>query len=60
MDLLKKEKIQIPEKVRKFAEERQKTRNEKNWKKSDELREKINKEGYILEDTKEGYVLKKK
>ncbi len=60
LDLLKKEKIQIPEKVRKFAEERQKTRNEKNWKKSDELREKINKEGYILEDTKEGYVLKKK
>ncbi len=60
LDLLKKEKIPIQSGVKKLAEERQKARNEKDWKKSDELRKKINKEGYVLEDTKEGYVLKKK
>ncbi len=60
LDLLKKEEIKISQEIKKLAEERQKARNEKNWKKSDELREKINKKGYVLEDTKEGYVLKKK
>ncbi len=60
LDLLKKEKIKIPNKIKKLAEERQKARNEKNWKLADELREKINKEGYTLKDIKEDYVLKKK
>ena len=58
LDLLKKEKIKIPNKIKKLAEERQKARNEKNWKLADELREKINQRGYVIEDTKKDYVLK--
>jgi len=60
LDLLKKEKMEIPDNIKKLAEERQKARKEKSFKKSDELREKINKLGYIIEDNKKSYVLKKK
>lgn len=54
---LKEDKI--PAKIKKLAEERLKARKEKNWKKSDELREKIRKLGYDIGDTKEGYDLSK-
>jgi len=60
LNLLKKEKIKIPSDVKKFAEEREKLRKGKNWKKADELREKIGKLGYVIEDKEKGYVLKKK
>ncbi len=60
LDLLKKEKIKIPIKIKKLADERKKARSKKDWKKADEIRKKINKLGYITEDTKKGYVLKKK
>ena len=42
------------------SDERDKFRKEKNWKKADELREKINKLGFDIEDTEESYILKKK
>jgi len=58
LNLLKKEKIEIPLNVKKLAEEREKFRKEKNWKKADELRKKINGMGYIVEDKEKGYVLK--
>lgn len=54
---LKEEKI--PAEVKGLAEERSKARNKKDWKKSDELREKIKKLGYDIGDTKEGYELSK-
>jgi len=60
LDLLKKEKLQIPNEIKKLVEERQKARNKKNWKLADELREKITEKGYVLKDIKNGYVLKKK
>tara|TARA_Y100000296_G_C5166742_1_gene255068 strand:- start:151 stop:1485 length:1335 start_codon:yes stop_codon:yes gene_type:complete len=60
LSLLKKEKIKILSNIKKLAEEREKYRKEKEWKKSDELRKKINKLGYIIEDIKKGYVLKKR
>ena len=49
----------IPQEIIKLAEQRLQARNNKDWKKADELREKITKFGYIVEDTKEGYELKK-
>lgn len=58
LDLMKKEKIDIPSEVKKLAEEREKARQNKDWKKSDELRNKIKKLGYIVEDSEEGYKLK--
>jgi cysteinyl-tRNA synthetase len=59
LKLLEKEKIDIPEEVKKLAEEREKARKEKNWKKSDEMRDKIKKLGYVVNDTAEGWEIKK-
>ena len=50
----------LPDEVKELAEERQKARNEKNWEKSDELRDRINDMGYTVEDTAEGQKVKKK
>jgi cysteinyl-tRNA synthetase len=60
LDLDKAEKeVEIPHKVQKLVEEREKAREEKDWEKADELRKKINKEGYSVSDTKEGMTVKK-
>ena len=57
--ILKYEKAEIPLEVIKLAEERLLARKNKDWKKSDELREKISKLGYVVGDTKEGYEVRK-
>ena len=49
----------IPEEIRKMAEERAAARKEKNWKRSDELRDAIKNAGYILEDTPQGQKIRK-
>ena len=49
----------IPKEVIKIAEERAKARDEKNWTKSDEIRDKIKKMGYTILDEKKGYRIKK-
>ena len=49
----------IPEEIRKMAEERAAARKEKNWKRSDELRDAIKAAGYILEDTPQGQKIRK-
>ncbi len=59
LNLGKEEKIEIPKEIKKLAEEREEARRKKQWEKSDELRNKVNKLGYSLEDTQEGYRIKK-
>jgi len=59
LDLLKKEKITIPKNIKELVKQRNEARKNKDWKKSDELREKIKKVGYVVDDTKEGSVVKK-
>jgi cysteinyl-tRNA synthetase len=59
LDLLKKDKIEVPSEIRKLAEERDKARQEKNWKKSDELREKLKKHGWQINDNPNGFELRK-
>lgn len=54
------EKTDIPEEVIKIAEERKMAREEKNWAKSDELRDRIEEIGYLIKDSKEGYEIIKK
>lgn len=54
---LKQEKV--PAEIKKLAEERLKARNDKDWKKADQLRDKIKKLGYLIEDGKEGYEIKR-
>ncbi len=58
LKLLEKDNIKIPKEVKKLAEERFKFRKEKNWTKSDKLREKINKLGFIVDDTDKGWEIK--
>lgn len=59
LDLLKKEKIIVPEDVTKLAEERWKAKKMKDWKTSDEIRDKIKALGFVVNDTLEGYEIKK-
>ena len=54
---LKEDKI--PEEITKLAEEREKARKNKDFKKSDELRDKINSLGYEIEDAESGYKINK-
>ena len=49
----------IPEDVLKLAAERKQARMDKNWEKSDSLRDEIIKKGYNVKDTKEDMVLEK-
>ena len=56
---LNKKKEDIPENVKNLSEEREKMRKEKNFKKSDQIREEIEKIGYKIKDTDNGPVVKK-
>jgi len=59
LDLLLKEKVEIPQEVKKLVDEREKARKNKDFKKSDELRDKINKLGFNVADSKEGMKVSK-
>jgi cysteinyl-tRNA synthetase len=55
-----KNKEEVPEEVKAIAEERWTARLNKDWAKSDELRDKLATLGYLVKDSKEGYTLSKK
>ncbi len=55
----KKPKEKIPQEIIKFVKEREKYRKANNWQKADELRQKIKKHGYWIEDTPQGPKVKK-
>jgi len=59
LDLLKKEEIKIPKEILTLTEEREKARKQKDFKRSDELREQINKKGFTVDDTSEGPKIRK-
>ena len=59
LELLKEDIVDIPEDVRAIADERQKVREAKDWTKSDRLRDKLKKMGWIVKDSKERYDLEK-
>jgi cysteinyl-tRNA synthetase len=50
----------VPREVFDLALERQKAREERNWAKSDEIRDEINSKGFLVEDTPKGMKLTKK
>ena len=54
-----KEKVEIPSAVKQLLEERETARKDKNWAKSDELRDKIKKLGYEVKDISTGQDIKK-
>ena len=48
-----------PEEIKALVEERKQARAEKNWVKSDEIRDRIISLGYSIKDTKDGIIVKK-
>ncbi len=49
------EKQEIPQEILALAKQREEARRKSQWEKSDKIREKINKLGYNIEDTKDGF-----
>lgn len=58
LDLIRKRTI-IPSEIKAMVKEREKYREEKNWPKTDAIREAILKKGYQVEDTEKGSRIKK-
>jgi cysteinyl-tRNA synthetase len=54
LDLQAETDVAVPEEVAELAEQREAARREKNWKRSDELRERISALGWEVRDTKDG------
>lgn len=50
---------EIPQEILDMAAERQQARGAKQWQRADELRDEIQKRGFVLEDTPQGPVVKK-
>lgn len=51
--------IHLTKEMNELIEKRKQARKDKNWKLSDELRDKIEKQGYLVEDKSEGQKIKK-
>ena len=54
LDLEDETDVAVPDEVAQLAEQRQNARHEKDWKRSDELREQISALGWDVRDTKDG------
>lgn len=59
LNILKKDKIAIPEEIQVLGKEREKARKSKDWKLADKIREKIRQKGWLVEDTPKGQLIKK-
>ena len=53
------ESEELPEEIKALVEERKQARAEKNWAKSDEIRDRIISLGYSIKDIKDGIIVKK-
>lgn len=51
--------IKVSEDIKKLIREREEARKNKDWKKSDQIRDEIKRKGFIIEDSAEGIKLKK-
>ena len=52
--------VEIPQEIKELLEQRKIARENKDWAKSDELRDLIAQKGYIVKDTKQGQTVEKK
>jgi cysteinyl-tRNA synthetase len=59
LGILTKESEEIPAEISAMAKEREEARKNKDWKKSDELRDALKEAGYVVEDTKNGQKIRK-
>ena len=60
IDEVNSEKQEIPQEILDLVKQRKTARENKDWAKSDELRELINQKGYLVKDTKNGVEISKK
>ena len=60
LNIDKEEKIDLPEEIMQIVEERKKARENKDWNKSDELRDKLVNLGYTVKDTPNGMIVSRK
>lgn len=58
-DIFKFEKTSIPDEILALAQKRQALRQQKKWSETDQIRQKINEMGYTIEDTANGFSVKK-
>ncbi len=54
LKLLEKDEIKVPDDILEVIKQREVARAKKDWKESDALRKVIEKEGYLIDDTKDG------
>ena len=59
LGILSKKEEELPAEIAALVQERAEARKNRDWAKSDELRDRIIKAGYILEDTKQGQKVRK-
>ena len=59
LGLLQKSEDELPAEIQQMVDERAQARKDKNWKRSDELRDAIKAAGYVLEDTPQGQKVRK-
>ena len=59
LNIDKEEKKDLPEEIKNIIEERKQARINKDWNKSDELRDKLISLGYTVKDTKDGMEVNK-
>ena len=55
-----KDEIELPKEIQEIIDKRKKARENKDWTKSDELRNLLEEKGYLVKDTKEGMEISKK
>ncbi len=60
LGILEHEKAEVPDEVKKLVAERENARKEKDFKKSDEIREKLRGMGWEIQDTPEGTKIRKR
>jgi len=59
LNLNKNEEIEISKEIKKLVKDREEARKKKNWQEADNLRNRINKLGYSVDDTDEGARIRK-
>ena len=59
LGILTRENEEIPAEISAMVKEREEARKNKDWKRSDELRDALKEAGYIVEDTKNGQKIRK-
>lgn len=59
LDKIKQEKIVVPESIKKLAAEREQARKNNEWSRADKLRDQIKDEGFAVEDTQDGFEIRR-